>query len=76
MTTRHVVNFFEAIRGKAQQASPIDEGAKSTMLCHLANISYRINKSFGVDLKTGHIRDADAMKLWSREYVKGWSPIV
>src|SRR5690606_23793066 len=38
MSTMHVVNFFEAIRGKAKQNSPIDEGAKSTLLCHLANI--------------------------------------
>ncbi len=72
MTTRHVVNFFEAIRGKEKQNSPIDEGAKSTHLCHLANISYRTNKSFAVDTKTGHIRDKEAMKLWSREYEKGW----
>ncbi|WP_019990014.1 Gfo/Idh/MocA family protein [Rudanella lutea] len=74
MTTRHVVNFFEAIRGKEKQASPIDEGAKSTLLSHLANISYRTKKSFDVDPKNGHIRDREAMKLWSREYHKGWEP--
>src|SRR5690606_39472619 len=41
MSTTHVVNFFEAIRGKEQQNSPIDEGSKSTLLCHLANIASR-----------------------------------
>lgn len=74
MTTRHVVNFFDAIRGKAKQASPIEEGAKSTLLCHLANIAYRTNKSFDVDPQNGHIKDKEAMKLWSREYEKGWEP--
>lgn len=74
MSTRHVQNFFEAIRGKEKQNSPIDEGAKSTLLCHLANIAYRTKKSFAVDTKNGHIQDKDAMKLWSREYEKGWEP--
>lgn len=76
MTTGHMVNFFEAIRGKAKQNSPIDEGAKSVLLCHLANISYRVNKPFEVDTKNGHIRDKEAMKLWSRTYEKGWEPPV
>lgn len=74
MTTRHVQNFFEAIRGKEKQNSPIEEGAKSVLLCHLANIAYRANKPFAVDPKNGHIQDKDAMKLWSREYEKGWEP--
>ncbi|MCX6216144.1 Gfo/Idh/MocA family oxidoreductase [Spirosoma sp.] len=76
MTTLHMMNFFEAIRGKAKQNSTIDDGAKSTLLCHLANISYRTNKSFSVDPKNGHIKDAEAMKFWSRQYEKGWEPRV
>ncbi|GAA4451265.1 Gfo/Idh/MocA family oxidoreductase [Nibrella saemangeumensis] len=76
MTTRHVVNFFEAVRGKEKQASPIDEGAKSTLMCHLANIAYRTNKPLDIDPQNGHIRDKEAMKLWSREYAKGWAPVI
>jgi predicted dehydrogenase len=74
MTTVHVVNFFNAIRGKEKQNSTIEEGAISTHLCHLANISSRIGKSFQVDSKTGRIQDKEGMKLWSREYAKGWEP--
>jgi predicted dehydrogenase len=74
MSALHVVNFFDAIRGKAAQRSPIDEGAKSTLLCHLANISYRINKSFKVNPLNGNIYDEAAMKLWKREYEPGWEP--
>ncbi|WP_460939370.1 Gfo/Idh/MocA family protein [Spirosoma humi] len=74
MTTLHMMNFFDAVRGKAKQNSTIEEGARSTLLCHLANIAYRTNKSFAVDAKNGHIRDADAMKLWTRQYEKGWEP--
>ncbi len=74
MSTLHVVNFFDVIRGKAEQRSPIDEGAKSVLLCHLANISSRTNKSFKVNTENGHILDKDAMKLWKREYEPGWEP--
>ncbi|CCH54066.1 oxidoreductase domain protein [Fibrisoma limi BUZ 3] len=76
MTTRHVVNFFEAIRGKEKQNSPIEEGAKSVLLCHLANIAYRANSDLAVDETNGHIKDKKAMKLWSRDYEKGWEPPV
>ena len=74
MTTNHMINFFEAIRGKVKQNSPIDEGVKSTLLCHLANISYRVGKPLDVNSENGHISDKGAMKLWSREYEPGWEP--
>tara|TARA_R110002049_G_scaffold309112_1_gene517290 strand:+ start:1392 stop:2735 length:1344 start_codon:yes stop_codon:yes gene_type:complete len=74
LSTRHTVNFFDAIRGKAALTSPIDVGAMSQMLTHYANISYRVNKGFDVDQKSGKIFDRDAMKLWSRTYESGWKP--
>jgi predicted dehydrogenase len=74
MSTMHVVNFFDAIRGKAIQKSPIDEGVKSTLLGHLANISSRIGKGFDVNASNGQALDRDALKLWKREYEPGWEP--
>ena len=74
LTTLHIENFFDAIRGKARQHSPIDEGGKSTLLCHLANIAYRTGKRLEIDQANGHIKDADAMKLWGRKYEAGWEP--
>jgi len=75
MSTSHVFNFFETIRGKAEQNSPIDEGAKSSLLCHLANISSRVNENFECNPKNGHIINSKKAKaLWSREYEKGWEP--
>jgi predicted dehydrogenase len=73
-TTAHVLNFFEAIRGKEKQNSTIDEGAISTLLCHLANISYRVGENLECDPQNGHIKNKKAMELWSREYEKGWEP--
>lgn len=70
----HIGNFIEAIRGKAKLNSPISEGQKSTMLCHLGNIAYRTNTVVRCDPKTGRIIDNPAAeRLWSRpEYRKGW----
>ncbi len=74
MSTNHVFNFFEAIRGKQEQRAPITEGHISTMLCHYANIAYRIGDSFECDPKTGRIYNREAMELWSRTYEPGWEP--
>lgn len=70
----HFTNFIDSIRGKATVNSPVVEAEKSTLLCHLANISYRIGKNFDVDSETGKIYDRDGMKLWGREYEPGWEP--
>ena len=76
MTTLHVGNFLDVIRGKAEQNSPINEGAISTHLCHYANISYRMgNARLEIDPKNGRLKDRKAMKkYWGREYEKGWEP--
>ncbi|UZR98476.1 Gfo/Idh/MocA family protein [Chondrinema litorale] len=76
MSTDHVVNFYDAIRGQAKLNSPIDEGAKSSLLCHLANISSRLNKSLELDSSNGHIFDREGMKLWERQYAAGFEPII
>ncbi len=71
----HIGNFLDTIRGKAQLNSPIEEGQKSAMLCHLGNIAYRTNTTVQADPKTGKIlNNPAAEKLWKREYRKGWEP--
>lgn len=73
----HLDNFIKAIRGETKITSPIDEGHKSVLLCHLANIAQRTGRTLHCDPKNGHIlNDVGAMKLWSREYEKGWEPKV
>ncbi len=75
MTDSHIVNFFNVIRGKESKLnSPIEEGAISQMMVHYANISHRIGKSYKVDTQNGQIIDKEGMKLWAREYQKGWEP--
>jgi predicted dehydrogenase len=71
----HFNNFIAAVRGEAKLTSPVDEGHKSILLCHLANIAQRTESTLHCDPKNGHIlNNTEAMKLWRRTYEKGWEP--
>ena len=73
----HFNNFAEAIRGNAKLNSPVDDGHKSVLLCHLANIAQRTGRTLHCDPSNGHIKDDnEAMMLWKRSYEKGWEPKV
>ncbi len=77
--TDHAMNLVAAIRNDKPLAlnSEILEGHKTTMLCHLGNIAQRTGRSLACDPANGRIlNDADAMKLWKRDYEKGWEPKV
>lgn len=74
MSTAHILNFIDGIRGKAKLNSPITDGVKSNHLVHLSNIAYRVNKPLDIDPDNGRIFDREAMKLWRRDYAPGWEP--
>jgi predicted dehydrogenase len=74
MSTAHVVNFFDAVRGKAELTAPMHDGAVTMSMIHYSNIAYRIGKGFDIDDQTGRMFDRDAMKLWGRDYEPGWEP--
>ena len=62
----HFQNFINAIRKGEALNAEITDAQKSTMLCHLGNISYRE----GIQIK-----GADApKKYWQREYSDAWRP--
>lgn len=72
MSTAHIQNFFNTIRGTDELNAHIEQGAISTNLCHYANVAYRIGKGFDVDPESGIIYDREAMQLWGRDYEQGW----
>ena len=75
MDIAHFTNFTNAITRGEKQISPYQEIVKSVMLCHLGNISYRTGRALELDQSNGRIlNDKAAMKLWSRDYEKGWEP--
>jgi len=43
------------------------------LLCHLGNIAQRTGRALDCDPSNGRImNNAEAMKLWSRDYEPGW----
>jgi predicted dehydrogenase len=77
MDLYHFQNFVQAVRGEAKLTQPVDEGAKSVLLCHLANIAQRTSGVLHCDPTNGHIlNDPTATALWQRQYEPGWAPVV
>ena len=77
LTALHIANFVGGVRTGAPVSQPIDEGAKTNLLCHLGNIAQWTGRALRIDPATGHIQGDDAaMAHWSREYAPGWAPTV
>ena len=77
MTRLHIENFLDGVRTGAPLRQPVEEGAKSVLLCHLGNIAQWTGRALKVDPATGRIQGDDAaMAYWQREYAPGWTPTV
>jgi predicted dehydrogenase len=67
----HLRNFLDCIRSGKRPNADIEEGHKSTRLCHLGNIAYRVGRALKFDDKTETIvGDAEANRLLGRTYRK------
>lgn len=73
----HFANFIDSIRESKALRAEIEEGQKSTVLCHLGNIAWRTGHTVNFDPATGQIvDDPTAATLARREYRQGWEPKV
>ena len=70
----HQTNFIECVRSRKRPAADVEQGHYSTLLCHLANISYRVgNRKLTFDAKTETFKDApDANVYLKRTYRAPW----
>ncbi len=74
----HFANFIHAIRGSATLNSEIEQGQRSTLLCHLGNLAWRTRSTLAIDRTTGHLQHPtqEQQRFWRREYRPGWEPHV
>ncbi|HLX84214.1 MAG TPA: Gfo/Idh/MocA family oxidoreductase [Terriglobales bacterium] len=73
MTDAHFANFIAAVRKGEKLAAPISNGNVSVTMLQLSNIAWEVNRELQLDPKDAHIQgDLEAMKMWGREYEKGW----
>jgi predicted dehydrogenase len=71
----HFANFIDAVRSRKHSDlnAPIEEGAISTTLVHLANISYRLGRTLNFDAASySCIGDSEANQMFKRTYRKGF----
>ncbi len=67
----HYANFLEAVRSRktSDLTAEIEEGAASTVLVHLANISYRLGRTLNFDASTWSCPgDKEATAMFTRNY--------
>jgi predicted dehydrogenase len=75
MTDAHFANFIAAIREGEKLRAPVSVGNVAVTMLQLSNIAWEVSRELNIDAADGHIQnDAEAMKLWGREYEKGWAP--
>ena len=70
----HQDNFIDCIRTRNKPNADVEQGHYSTLLCHLANISYRVgNKKLRFDPKTESFVDVpEANEYLKRTYRHPW----
>jgi predicted dehydrogenase len=75
MTDAHFANFIAGIRKGEKLNAPVAVGNVAVTMLQLSNVSWEVNRTLALDPADGKIQhDADAMKLWGRQYEKGWEP--
>src|SRR5262249_51509078 len=73
----HVRNFLDCIRSGGRPNADIEEGHKSTRMCHLGNMALRLGRTLRFDAKTETCTgDADANRLLGRSYRKPYTAAV
>ena len=74
-TVAHFANFIAAIRKGEKLHAPISQGNIVVTTLQLSNIAWELNRELQLDPRDGKIQnDAQAMKMWAREYESGWAP--
>jgi predicted dehydrogenase len=70
----HIDNFLDCVRTRKRPNADIEEGHRSTLLCHLGNISYRCGqRKLRFDPATETFKgDSEANELVKRTYRSPW----
>ena len=75
MTDAHFANFIDGVRNGAKLHSPVDVGNVAVTMLQLSNIAWETGRELKLNVADGKVvGDTEAMKLWGREYEKGWAP--
>ncbi len=77
MTDAHFANFIAGIRNGERLNAPVSDGNISVTMLHLSNIAWEANRELQLNEKDARIQgDPESMKMWDRDYEKGWAPVI
>ena len=70
----HFDDFINCVRTREKPKADVEEGHRSMVFCHMANIAYRVgNRKLRFDSKTeSFVDDAEANKLLKANYREPW----
>ena len=75
MTDLHFANFISGIKKSEKLNAPIAVGNVAVTMLQLSNVAWECNRELQLDTADGKVQnDSAAMKMWGREYEKGWAP--
>jgi predicted dehydrogenase len=75
MTDAHFANFIAGIRKGEKLNAPVSIGNVAVTMLQLSNIAWEVNHELQLDTTDGKVlHDSEAMKMWGRDYEKGWAP--
>lgn len=76
MTDAHFANFIGAIRKGEKLNAPVSVGNVAVTMLQISNIAWEVKRALELDTDGRIVKDAEAMKMWGREYESGWAPVV
>ncbi|NYF51334.1 Gfo/Idh/MocA family protein [Tunturiibacter gelidoferens] len=77
MTDAHFANFIAGVRKGEKLKAPVSIGNVAVTMLQLSNVAWEVNRELQLDNTDGKVlHDSEAMKMWGRDYEKGWAPHV
>ncbi|WP_353068543.1 Gfo/Idh/MocA family oxidoreductase [Tunturibacter empetritectus] len=77
MTDAHFANFIAGVRKGEKLNAPVSIGNVAVTMLQLSNVAWEVNRELQLDNSDGKVlHDSEAMKMWGRDYEKGWAPHV
>ena len=77
MTDAHFANFIAGVRKGEKLNAPVAVGNVAVTMLQLSNVAWELGRELQLDPISGQPKnDPDAMKIWGRQYEKGWEPRV
>ena len=75
MTDAHFANFIAGIRKGEKLNAPVSVGNVAVTMLQLSNVAWEVKRELHLDPSNARVQnDPEAMKMWDREYEKGWAP--